>query len=115
MNDIIKDRIGTMNKYVSEFLLDNGFKKTEHGWYDNDKCSVAYVESGFSKLYSYPIDELERDKMEGYYAISFLDKSDANGVLFMYSKDENIYWLIGVLTYNDLIDRNYKIRTETIE
>lgn len=26
----------------------------------------------------------------------------------MYSKDLNIYWLIGVLTYYGLIDKNYK-------
>lgn len=27
---------------------------------------------------------------------------------FMYSRDLNIYWLIGVLTYYGLIDKNYK-------
>ena len=49
--------------------------------YANHNCNVTYE--------------------DGYYGVS-----DNDGWA-MYSKDENIYWLIGVLTYYGYIDKNY--------
>lgn len=63
------------------FLLMNGFEKAKQNLFRNKLC---YVEI-----------------FDDYYSVQ--DKSE--GV--MYSKDLNIYWLIGVLTYYNFIDKNY--------
>lgn len=77
-----------MNKFkpITEFLKRNGFKKTDINNYTNNKCSVSIVTD---------------DPNNVYYAIS-----DNDGGM-MYSKDINIYWLIGYLTYCGYIDKNY--------
>ena len=65
---------------VKEFLKKNGFTFNNDMYY-NEKCSVS-IESC-------------------YYGVLIYDKG------YMYSQDLNIYWLIGVLTYYNLIDKNY--------
>ena len=69
---------------VKEFLLKNGFEQQEEkNHYVNGECSVL----------------IESD----HYAVANAD-GDA-----IYSNGLNIYWLIGVLTYNGYIARNYKM------
>lgn len=70
-----------MNEVI-RFLKNNGFKKIEPKSYVNDKCNVI-------------ID------INGYWV------ANNNGDT-MYSDNFNIYWLIGVLTYYNYIDKNYK-------
>lgn len=68
-------------KYIEEFLLLNNFKKIGDNKFINVNCEV----------------EISND----IYSITDNEGST------MYSKDLNIYWLIGVLTYYEHIDRNY--------
>ncbi|WP_372650838.1 hypothetical protein [Draconibacterium sp.] len=70
-----------MDKVIS-FLENNGFEKLTDNNYWNDTCNVKFQDGGG-------------------YAVS--DKLDNT----MYSIDNNIYWLIGVLTYYGFIDKNY--------
>lgn len=72
-----------MENTVINFLKNNGFERNETNNYIKDQWNVT--------------DE------GGYYAI-------ANGLGdTIYSNDLNIYWLIGVLTYYGIIDKDYKI------
>lgn len=73
---------------VIQFLILNGFKDTSimAKQFTNSKCIIEIYE-GASDYYSV------YDIKEG---------------MTMYSKDLNIYWLIGVLTYYKYIDRDYK-------
>ena len=73
-------KIGTA-KPVIEFLKKNGFEKIEPSSYVNDRCNVVFEDN--------------------HYAVA-----DNEGNT-MYSKDESIYWLIGVLTYYGFMDKNY--------
>ncbi len=73
---------------VKKFLLLNGFITVT----END----VYLKSGEDQ------DAFIRIH-DNCYAIQF------NGGV-MYSVDLNIYWLIGVLTYYNIIDKNYKIK-----
>lgn len=72
-----------MNEVIG-FLIKNGFDRMETNSYANDKCNVVINNNG------------------GYYAVA----NNLGDV--MYSNDLTIYWLIGVLTYYDYIDKNYK-------
>lgn len=71
---------------VTEFLIKNGLLYSGERIYSNDKCTVT----------------IDKD----FYSVIIFNKDFEYG--FMYSQDLNIYWLIGVLTYYNLIDRNYK-------
>lgn len=63
------------------FLRKNNFKKKPGvNSYSNGLCTVKLEET--------------------YYVVS-----DKNGTV--YSDDLNIYWLIGILTYYNFIDKNY--------
>ena len=69
-------------KGVIRFLKLNGFKHIEKNSYATDSgCNVVIEKDG--------------------YAVA-----DSEGGT-MYSKDHNIYWLIGVLTYYGYINKNY--------
>jgi len=68
-------------KEVKEFLVLNGFQKIEEHLYANDMCRVEFFEHGYGVANN---------------------AGDA-----MYSKDHNIYWLIGVLTYYGYMNKNY--------
>lgn len=70
-----------MRNPVITFLRKNNFKKVAEKTYSNGLCTV----------------KLEKE----YYVVS-----DKDGEMF--SRDLNIYWLIGVLTYYNFIDKNYK-------
>lgn len=70
------------NKDIHDFLILNGFEKLEKGSYANEFCNVV----------------IEED----HYAVA----DNTGGA--MYSKDLQIYWLIGVLTYYGYMSKNYK-------
>lgn len=77
-------------KLVRKFLTDNGFEavKGEKDIYMNDKCIVRMFND--------------------YYQVSGDRWPDIKEYGFICSKDLSIYWLIGVLTWYELIDKNYK-------
>lgn len=67
-------------KAVIDFLEVNGF--TKYGMrFEGDLCTVIIDEECYIVKY----DQVE-----------------------MYSRDHNIYWLVGYLTWNDLIKRDYE-------
>ncbi len=70
-------------KDVIEFLEKNGFALTEpiFSVYSNYKCEIIIHKDHYTVI--------NRDGM-------------------LYSTDLNIYWLIGVLTYYNYMDKNYK-------
>ena len=70
-------------KDVENFLLKNGFEKIHRKIpsYKNNKCTIMIV-------------------MDKFYSIRYIKGK-------VYSDDLNIYWLIGFLTYNGLMDKNY--------
>jgi len=71
-----------MKKYsVAPFLKKNGFKWIYVRHYSNEKCEIHINKNNYTVL--------------------------SEGCLIE-SEDLNIYWLIGYLTYYDLIDKNYK-------
>lgn len=73
---------------AKDFLEKNGFEIDSSGYeIMNNNCSVRIVHGE-------------------YYRIKVF-KSELNEVGNLYSRDLNIYWLIGVLTYYGLIDKNY--------
>jgi len=67
---------------IELFLAMNGFTRNEKYSYINNGCNVVITHDGF-------------------------EVADASGTT-MYSKDHNIYWLIGILTYYNHIPKNYK-------
>jgi hypothetical protein len=69
------------NNPVIEFLLRNGFEYIEENSYANAYCNVV----------------LEKD----HYAVA----DNMGGTVYSYNL--NIYWLIGTLTYNGFINKNY--------
>ena len=68
------------NSNIESFLLKNGFKKKKF-YYGNNNCSVMIYENQI--------------------IIEFNHTTLANKL--------DIYWLIGILTYHNLINKNYKI------
>ena len=72
--------------YTIEFLKLNNFVETLENTYTNSKCEIEII---------YANGE----------AKSYRVTTEAGSV---YSTDMNIYWLIGILTYNGYIDRNFK-------
>lgn len=70
-------------KAVRDWLLANGLTNTvQENTYENDNCQVTIYDD--------------------YYEVYF-NKEEGT----VYSTDLQIYWLIGILTYYNLIDRNY--------
>ena len=76
-------------EYVYNFLVKNGFEISISNDFDyiftNEKCKVKINET--------------------HYSVQTNDS-------IMYSDNLNIYWLIGVLTYYNYMDRNYKTNFE---
>jgi len=68
-----------MNNSVASFLKKNGFTRMEKNSYANDLCNVVYE--------------------DGHYIVA----DNEGGVT--YSKDENIYWLAGFLTWYGYIKK----------
>ena len=82
--------------YISNFLTLNGFFKIDDRHFVNEHCEVIVTRS------------FEGD----YYSIHFIDDNMPLSTYKSlegekYSEDLNIYWLIGFLTYHNLIDKNY--------
>jgi hypothetical protein len=79
-----------LNPYMMEhkpiimFLETNGFKQVNDYTWENDKCTVQLLD----------------------FQYIVTDKTPDPGTMF--SDNLSIYWLIGVLTYRNLMDRNYK-------
>jgi len=73
-----------IHNIVGKFLLKNGFTKSAENTYTNAKCDVGF--------------RLDDEVYEVY-----IIKDDA----LRYSDSLSIYWLIGVLTYYNLMDKNY--------
>ena len=72
---------------VIKFLETNGFKQEDiHNRYSNDKCTVIILELR--------------------YCLTFKLDVDMTNIC---SNDLNIYWLIGILTYYGLINKEYKL------
>lgn len=83
---------------IFDFLLVNGFKQVNHRVVENDKCSVIIHNEDypFKPLYI----EIEQQ--------IWLDTPyHQNTKASVFNYDFSIYWVIGYLTYNDLMDKNY--------
>lgn len=76
-----------LNPHIGPFLLKNGFLKDVLN--DNVYCNLECIVT----------------VLEDYYQIEF-DEPDL-GEVAMYTDGWSIYHLVGILTWNDLIDRNY--------
>ena len=76
---------------IKEFLLKNGFSETDRNneFTKDDNVEVVICEKWY-EIHSSVFNP--DDKIWGC----------------IYSPDLNIYWLIGVLTYYKLIDKDYK-------
>ena len=74
------------NPYIEPFLLRNGFKKQKNNSYDNLKCIITVL--------------------DGYYQIDW--NHVKYGEISTYTDSYSILHLVGILTWNGLIDRNYK-------
>lgn len=83
-------------KTIEQFLINNGFVEVESpiplvtSKFENTKCIVYINPSN--------------------YEVGFKDTKllDDSYVGLMFSDNLNIYWLVGLLTWYDLIDKNYK-------
>lgn len=87
---IFHQNTNNMIKDVEEFLISNGFEKTESKTFSNGKCKII-------------INATDEPSDNDHYEIVDI-KHDAS----MYSDNLNIYWLIGVMTYYGFMDKNYK-------
>ena len=78
-------------EYVEKFLTDNGFSKVKGKKlaYKNDKCEVL----------------IKLTDTDAWYEVIFEYGLDVGRMI---SDSFNIYWLIGFLTYYDLMGKNYK-------
>lgn len=76
-------------KPVRKFLTDNGFEAVEgeKDIYKNDKCIVRI--------------------MNDHYMVESDGWPDIKEYGFICSRDLSIYWLIGVLTWYELIEKDY--------
>jgi len=72
-------------KDIHDFLKHSGFDQTSENSFTNSKCKVTIIGNNTASA---------------HYEVKTEEGS-------MYSNDINIYWLIGVLTYYNYIDRNY--------
>jgi hypothetical protein len=75
------------NIFIGPFLLRNGFTKykLENNIYTNPKCTINVLEDCYEVLF------------ESEY-----------GEVSTYTDSHSIIHLVGILTWNDLIDKNYK-------
>lgn len=71
-----------MKTQVIDFLLKNGFEQLTKNGYANPCCTVVILQDGCV------IEQLNEE--------------------ITISDDLNIYWLVGYLTYHNLIPKNYK-------
>jgi hypothetical protein len=74
-----------LNPYIGPFLVKNGFEKQKDSTYYNLECIVTVLEDCY---------EIQFDEPEV-------------GEVSMYTDSWSIPHLVGLLTWHDLIDRNY--------
>jgi hypothetical protein len=74
-----------INHHITLFLLKNGFEKTEDNIYTNLKCTITVLDACYKIDYNHP----------------------EYGEVSTYTDSWSIPHLVGVLTWHDLIDRNY--------
>ena len=84
--DFDKQETKELNPYIGPFLLRNGFEKKEDNIYSNSKCTVIVTEDQYQIIFDYP----------------------EYGEVSTYTDSPSIIHLVGILTWNDLIDKNYK-------
>ena len=82
--DFDKQETKELNPHIGPFLLKNGFMKQEDNVYTSPECTIVVFDSD--------------------YQIDFIDPQ--HGPVTMYTS-WSIPHLVGTLTWNDLIDRNY--------
>jgi hypothetical protein len=75
-----------VNHYIAPFLLKNGFKGSGGDSYYNSKCTVNVLEDCHQIDFNHP----------------------EYGKVSTYTDSHSIMHLVGTLTWNDLIDKNYK-------
>jgi len=73
-------------KIIEEFLIKNGFAKKGEKHFQNDYCEVIVLHRSPKDMPYYRVDTKEGS---------------------IYSSDLNIYWLVGLLTWNNYIPKNY--------
>lgn len=89
-NDIIKDCI----KFITDFLIKNDFYFVSENSLQNESCLIEILKK-------------EDTEIDYYFKISFID--DVYEDVYTVSNNLNICWLIGFLTYNKLMEKNYKL------
>lgn len=72
------------NPYIGPFLLKNGFKRNDNYSYLNLECTINVLDDCYEILFENELGEVS-----------------------MYTDSWSMYHLVGILTWNDLIDRNY--------
>ena len=74
------------NVFIEVFLLRNDFKQVKENTFTNDKCTVIILEDCYQVIFDYP----------------------EVGEVSTYTDSLSMYHLVGILTWYDLLDRNYK-------
>jgi hypothetical protein len=74
-----------LNPHIESFLLKNGFDKYEDNVYNNPKCTITVLEDCYQIEFDHP----------------------QYGSVSTYTDSHSIMHLVGVLTWNDLMDKNY--------
>jgi hypothetical protein len=80
-------------KWITDFLVKNDFYFVNENSLQNESCLIEILKKG-------SIGE------EYYYKINYIDEEYDD--VYAVSDGLNICWLIGFLTYNNLMDKNYK-------
>lgn len=80
-----KQETRELNPYIGSFLLRNGFKGIGGDSYSNSECTIIVTED--------------------HYEIQFMEEGLE---VSMYTDSLSIYHLVGILTWFNLIDKNYK-------
>ena len=88
-----QETLGELNPYIGPFLLNNGFEKKENNTYFyldniyiNSECTIVVGKD--------------------YYEVQFTEPG--LGEVSMYTDSLSVYHLVGILTWFNLIDKNYK-------
>ena len=84
--DFDKQETKELNPYIGPFLLNNDFEKKENNTYINSECTIIVTKD--------------------YYEVQFIEPGF--GEVSMYTDSLSIYHLVGLLTWFNLIDKNYK-------
>tara|TARA_R110000868_G_C10668592_1_gene746398 strand:+ start:334 stop:666 length:333 start_codon:yes stop_codon:yes gene_type:complete len=85
-NKVVKQETKELNPYIGPFLRMNGFSSAIENRYSTLVCTITVHDN--------------------YYEIQFNEPEV--GEVAMYTDSWSIPHLVGLLTWHDLIDRNYK-------